>query len=546
MTGDVRIDPVAGLPAYRPRQAEKQAPCQAGCASGGDTRGWIGVVSQRYQRGLSNHEAFAEAWRIIVDVNPFPAVLGRICPHPCETNCNRQGKDAPVAINALERFLGDWAIEAGLGLPESDRSEHVESIGVVGAGPSGLSFAYQMARRGYDVVVYERAPQAGGMLRYGVPDYRLPPSVLDAEIARIVDLGVKIQTGTAIADEASMADLRDRHDIIYLGLGAQAGQALGIPGEDGPGVWSGVEFLAKANRGETVDVGGRAIVIGGGNTAVDAARVARRAGAEVTIAYRRTEAEMPAIPSEIREAVNEGVNVEFLVAPSAVIRDETGVTGLSMFRMALGEPGPDGRRTPVPVHDSGFDLEADSIIVAVSQQPDPADLAGLGITGRLAGGVGEIATGLWAGGDLLELDIAGTAISHGRRAAEAVHAKLRGLPIEPVASARTIAAGEINLDFLDDRPRVSAGHLTAEEALARPDAEVAHTISEEQFLAEIERCFSCGLCLGCQACWMYCTPGSFARVASPGAGMYFTMTLDACEECGKCIEVCPCGYLEAI
>jgi len=546
MTGDTRLDPHARLPAYRPRQAEKQAPCQAGCATGADTRGWIGLISQRGQKGLSDHESFSEAWRIITDVNPFPAVLGRICPHPCEDNCNRDGKDGPVAINALERFLGDWAIEAGLPLRAERGPEHPESIGVVGAGPSGLSFAYQMARRGYRVTVYERAAQAGGMLRYGVPDYRLPPPVLDAEIQRIVDLGVDIETGIAIADGEAMAGLRESHDIIYLGLGAQSGRPLGVPGEEGPGVWSGVDYLARANRGESVDLGPRVVVVGGGNTAIDAARVARRAGCQVTIAYRRTGTEMPAVASEVVDARREGVNIEFLVAPTSVVRNESGVTGLVMMRMSLGDPGPDGRRRPIPVAGSEFVVLADAVVAAVSQEPDRDDLAGLGIIGRLAAGVSEVDVGLWAGGDLLGVGIAGIAIAHGRRAAEAVHAKLRGIPDTPGGATRTIAAGEITLDFLDERPRAAGGHLDVAEALAHPDAEVAQTITEEQFLAEIERCFSCGLCLGCQACWMYCTVGAFTKMASPGPGRYFTMSLDACEECGKCIEVCPCGYLEAI
>ena len=218
-------------PAFRPVQREKRAPCQSGCATGGDVRGWIGVVAQRKRNGLSNAEAYAAAWRMITDVNPFPASLGRICPHPCESHCNRSDLDGALNVNALERFLGDWAIASGLGLPRLDDAPRDEWIGVVGAGPSGLSFAYQMARRGYRVTIYERNEKAGGMLRYGIPDYRLPPDVLDAEIRRIEGLGVEIRLRTAIGRDVTLAELREMHTVVYLGIGAQLGRSLGLEGE---------------------------------------------------------------------------------------------------------------------------------------------------------------------------------------------------------------------------------------------------------------------------------------------------------------------------
>ena len=233
-------------PAYRPVQVKKTAPCQEGCANCGDIRGWIGTVAQRSKLGISREEAFARSWRMIADVNPFPGSLGRVCPHPCEECCNRSSKDEPLAINAMERFLGDWAIEQGLELERLENASPEEWIGVVGAGPSGLSFAYQMVRRGYRVTIYESRAQAGGMLRFGVPDYRLPQDVLDAEIQRILDLGVDLKLNTAVGRDISLEALRARHVSLYLGIGAQKGRGIGIPGEK----W---EFCVDRHRFSVTD-----------------------------------------------------------------------------------------------------------------------------------------------------------------------------------------------------------------------------------------------------------------------------------------------------
>ena len=294
-------------PSYRPRQAEKTAPCQVGCANCGDIRAWIGTVAQRHKTGISREEAFAEAWRLITDVNPFPASLGRICPHPCESHCNRADLDEPLAINAMERFLGDFAIRTGLPLQRNGEPPSGEWLGVVGAGPSGLSFAYQAARRGYRVTVYDARSHAGGMLRHGVPDFRLPRDVLDAEIQKILDLGVELHLNTKVGSDISLEELRERHSSLYLGIGAQKGRGLKIPGADGPCVWTGTDFLERINKGEEIDIGARVVVVGGGNTAIDAARCARRSGSSVTILYRRTRTEMPAIAHEIDDAIEEGV-----------------------------------------------------------------------------------------------------------------------------------------------------------------------------------------------------------------------------------------------
>ena len=536
-------------PSFRPRQVEKTAPCQVGCANCGDIRGWIGTVAQRHKTGLSAEQAFAGAWRLIADVNPFPATLGRICPHPCENHCNRSDLDEPLAINAMERFLGDFAIKTELPLPRSVEAPVNEWVGVVGAGPSGLSFAYQMARRGYRVTVYDAREHAGGMLRYGVPDYRLPPDVLDAEIQKIIDLGVEVDLNTKVGKDISLEDLRTRHSSLYLAIGAQKGRGLSIPGADGPSVWTGTDYLSRVNCGETVDAGEKVIVAGGGNTAMDAARCARRGGAEVTVLYRRTREEMPAIAHEIDDALEEGVELMLLAAATRVERQADGrLVGVLAQRMSLGEPDSSGRRRPVPIPDSEFKLPADSFIAAVSQVPALEGLEALDHEGNwlIADNNSAVGDQVLVGGDAMGLGIAGEAIVQGRRAAEDLHAQFRGLDPVPASEADRVEIPSENVLFAS-KPECEAVHtpkLPGEERITLGMTEVAKSITEDQFLAEVDRCFSCGSCFGCEQCYMYCTTGCFTKLEEPSPGKYFTINLDACHECGKCIEVCPCGFLE--
>jgi formate dehydrogenase major subunit len=531
------------LPKYRPSQIAKLPPCQAACPVSGDIRRWVGTVAQREQLGLDETEAYREAWRIITDLNPFPATLGRICPHPCEAGCNRNDVDAPVAINSLERFLGDWAIENQLGFDALAPSLRSESIGVIGAGPSGLSFAYQMARRGYAVTIYEKQDRPGGMLRYGVPDYRLPPHVLNAEIERICRLGVELKLGVAVGKDISVDDLRDRHDLLYVGIGAQQGRPLGVPGDEGPGVHIGVEYLGHVNRGGDPYLGSTVAVIGGGNTAVDAARVVRRSGAEVLMLYRRTRAEMPAVDAEVEEAVEEGIDLRFLVAPVEVNRLNGAVESLIVRNMQLGEPDASGRRRPEPIDASEHEIRVDAVVAAISQEPDWSSLTELEPESRERE-MAEVADGVWLGGDAAGPGIAGIAIAHGRAAAEVAHARLTGFAAEAGSPPEPVDVNEVKLDYRPTRSRAVSSRLAVEDGLAAVDLEVNLGIDEEAFLSEVQRCSSCGLCFGCSHCFMYCTVGSFTAVENPSPGEYFVMNLDHCTECGKCIEVCPCGFLE--
>ncbi len=317
----------------------------------------------------------------------------------------------------MERFVGDFGIARHLKLSMLGEERHLEKVAVVGAGPAGLSCAYQLARRGYTVTVFEALNQAGGMLRYGIPHYRLPREILDAEIQRILDLGVELKCNFVVGRDISLGQLRQEYRAVFVGIGAHKGLKLGIPGDDAPSVWTGTEFLNRLDSGGEVRVGGKVLVIGGGDTAIDAARVCRRLGAEVTLVYRRTCAEMPAIKSEIEGAREEGARIEFLAAPVEILLRDGAAVGARCIRMELGTPDASGRPRPVPKPGSEFDLKATAIIAAIGQEPELEGFDRLR-SGREWIKIDEWGAtsveGVYAGGDDVELGLASVAISQGR------------------------------------------------------------------------------------------------------------------------------------
>jgi formate dehydrogenase major subunit len=526
----------------RPRYIEKTPPCIGNCPSGTDIRGVLTTIAQAEAYGRTTEQAYEIAWRMILENNPFPATCGRVCPHPCEAGCNRNDKDAPVAINAIERFLGDFALAKGLKPSVLTEEKFPEKVAVVGAGPAGLSCAYHLARRGYSVTVFEAFSKAGGMLRYGIPEYRLPRNVLDAEIKRIEDMGVEIKCNTVVGRDISLDQLKSGYQAVFVGIGAHKGMKLRVPGEDAPNVYTGTEFLNKVNSGDKVEVGGKVLVVGGGDTAIDAARISKRLGADVTIVYRRTRNEMPAIAPEIEGALEEGVKIEFLAAPVEIVLENGRAVGMKCIRMELGEPDASGRRRPVPKPGSEFVIEATTIIAAISQEPnfDGFTMLKEGKDWIKADEWGATkAEGIYSGGDDIELGLVTIAVSQGRFAAEAIDARFRGRQLEKRQRPPIIKSDKMKLSWYKEAARNERQKVPPQERGF--DTEIEKGLTEQQALDEAKRCMSCGMCMDCETCWMYCTNSCFVKLPK---GQHYKVKLELCNGCKKCAEECPCGYIE--
>jgi heterodisulfide reductase subunit A len=535
----------------RPYGRPKPAPCgAAGCPNHNPIRKTLMTMSKRQELGLSDEEAFAEAWKVFAEKQPFPSVCGRVCPHPCETECNRKDKEGAVNINAVERFLGDFALEKGLKPPMLTDEKRSEKIAIVGAGPGGLSCAYHLARRGYPVTVYEAFPKTGGMLRYGIPDYRLPQDILDAEVQRIADMGVEIKTNVCVGKDVSIDELKKEHKAVFVGIGAHKGLKLRVEGEDASNVMTGIDFLHKVNEGEKVDIGDKVVVIGGGDTAIDAARIARRLGADATILYRRTRAEMPAIEEEIVGAEEENVRIDFLAAPIEVHCENGKATGMKCQRMELGEPDSSGRRRPVPIEGDTYDLEFTTLITAISQEPDFTGFDEF-IEGRDWIKIDEKyitkVEACLAGGDTVNLGLVIDAIYHGRRAAESIHEMVTSEAMPPDPQGEPVRLDKMYHSFYEQKERTEVEQMDPAERIKTIDAEITPTLSMDKALDAAGRCMSCGLCFDCGNCWSLCQDSAVDKPKEKGGPVVdrdpYKYKHDVCTGCKKCAENCPCGYL---
>lgn len=530
----------------RPKHVVKTPPCTDGCPIHNDIRGAIRIIADTEGYGRSLDESLQMAWERMTQTTPFPAVCGRVCPHPCETKCNRSDMEGAVSINHIERVIGDYGIEKNLELSRWSEAKQAEKVAVIGAGPAGLTCAAQLARRGYGVTVFEAFPKGGGMLRYGIPKYRLPPDVLDAEIGRIEKLGVEIKYNTAVGRDFPYEDLKKDYAAIFVGIGAHQGKSLRIPGEDASNVYTATDFLHRAMAGEKLDIGNKVLVVGGGDAAIDAARMARRMGAEVWIVYRRTVKEMPAIEPEIRGAEQEGVKFEFLVMPLEVIKDGDRGVGMKIKRTELGEPDASGRRRPVPIEGSEFTLDCTAIVSAISQEPDFRGFDDLH-TGRDWVKVDEFMRtnkdAVFAGGDVLDLALVTTAIAHGGRAAETIHQQLRAKQVEITPLAPVVTKDKMNREWFEKKDRVPPQqHAPVETRLAQPDLEIDKGLARDKAEEEAKRCMSCGNCFDCGHCWTLCGDGAIIKPLNKAEPYSFKM--EFCQGCKKCAEQCPCGYIE--
>jgi heterodisulfide reductase subunit A len=494
------------------------SPCKAACPADTSAQGYVALIAQgRYE----------EALEVIKQYNPFPATVGRVCDHPCETDCNRGKIDRPVAICALKRFVADWVYAHGNGRSASSAKPtdtmappNGKKVAIVGAGPAGLSAAHFLASMGYQAKIYEALPVAGGMMRVGIPAYRLPRDVLQHEIDDILALGVELELNTPISDINALFD--EGYDSIFLAIGAHQPHRLSIPGEDAEGVFHGISFLRTVSLGGEVELGKEVVVIGGGNTAIDASRCAIRLGAEkVTIAYRRSRDEMPANAWEIEDAEREGIHFELLTQPIEVLSNNGRVSSVRCIRMRLGEPDASGRRRPIPIEGSEFIIETDMLIAAVAQAPETSFLEpdhGLDITswGTFVVNTQTMETnrpGVFAGGDAARGPGALIqAIADGRRAALSIDRYLRGEPLltprelHPLPTVHLTDAEIATLaedKVVNTGPREAMPVAPIKERI-RDFREVELGLTEEQARAEALRCLRCGICAECWRCVEAC------------------------------------------
>jgi 2-oxoacid:acceptor oxidoreductase delta subunit (pyruvate/2-ketoisovalerate family) len=513
----------------RPVYVDRLPPCNAQCPAGEDIQGWL------FHAESGDYEA---AWRHLTRDNPFPAIMGRVCYHTCETVCNRAKLDDAVGINSVERFLGDEALKRGwkFAAPTTASGKRVL---VVGAGPSGMSAAYHLRRLGHGVTVKEAGPLMGGMMRFGIPKYRLPRDVLEAEMQRIATMGVRVELNSKVDDiAAAMGD--GRFDAAFLAVGAHLAKRAFIPAKDSSRILDAVSVLRSMEGEDKPMLGRRVVVYGGGNTAIDVARTAKRLGAtEAVIVYRRTRERMPAHDFEVEEALEEGVMVKWL---STIKQADAGALTIEkMILDAKGNPQPTGEFET---------LQADSLVLALGQDVDLSLLGG--VSGlELKDGVVQVEpttmmtghAGLFAGGDMVPAERNVTvAVGHGKKAARHIDAWLRGSRLQPAAKHAPATFEHLNPWYYSDAPKTMRPQLDLARRTSSFD-EVQGGLTEDNALFEARRCLSCGNCFECDNCYGVCPDNAVVKL---GPGKRFEFNYDYCKGCGMCVSECPCGAIEMV
>lgn len=548
----------------KPIHLDKTSPCRQACPVGND-------ISRAFYEASMGH--YDEALRIFRQDNPLPGVCGRVCYHPCESQCNRKYYDEAVNIRGFERFLADnGKVDIGRERPALLRKE---KVAIVGSGPAGLSAAYHLARLGFSVTILEALPMAGGMLRYGIPEYRLPKGILDKEISYIQELGVEIKTGVTVGKDLSLSETRKDYQAIFLAIGAHSGMQLGLEGEDLLGVMDGITYLRTINLGKKVRLGKKIAVIGGGNTAIDCARTARRLGAkDITVIYRRTRAEMPALAEDVDGLEREGIKIELLAAPKRLISENGKISGVECLRMKLGEADTTGRPSPFPVEGSEFIVPVDAMIAAIGQAPEAAFVKELGIS-ISKNNVIQISSettatsvdGVFAGGDG-----AGTkafvadAIASGKLGALAVYCYFEGKDVKkelknhqignqqsfsfqhfldpkhyPVDLKKVVPYEKINTLCFPHGVRHNNPESVPPKEAVKTFREGTSGIEASRMPFEIYRCFKCGTCTHCDLCFLLCPDISIIK----GTDGY-TIKTDFCKGCGQCATTCPRNVIEMV
>jgi len=529
----------------RPVHRPGHAPCHAACPAGENPQAYLAHIEQG---------ELQQAWLSLVDMNPLPAVTGRVCPHPCESDCNRGHYDEAVCIHGAERFLGDEALRCGWDYQLAPVDGDVQRVAVIGAGPAGLSAAYHLRRLGYQPCIFERESLAGGILRTALPAYRLPRNVLDAECEHLLGIGIELRFHTALGKDVSMRELGDDFSAVFLAPGAHKPREWNVEGSQPCDLHEGLHLLNQWVEFGAVPSMQSAAVIGGGNSAIDVARVLRRAGVEDVhvITHRELpDAELPphacmtANPREIAQAVEEGVTIHPHHGVTRLILRGEHAVGVEMVHMKKLFDA-EGHLQRVPFEGTESVLHVDQVIPAIGQEMETGGLE------ELAAGRAFLQTdhwgrtehdGVFAGGDATPG--AGTvarAIGDGRRAATAIDAFLRGQHITERQEAESIAYQDLNLLYYDHLPRVEEPILSVEERKA--DAEVESSLDAGRIAAEAGRCFSCGQCLACDNCWTLCPDNAVLKTEKIlEDGSFYVFDYDYCKGCGICADECPCGFI---
>ncbi len=513
----------------RPIYVDYLPPCNNACPAGENIQAWL---------ALAQAGEYQAAWQRLIEDNPLPAVHGRVCYHPCESACNRNATDSTVSIHALERYLGDLALEQGWQPRYRDRPGGGRVL-VIGAGPSGLSAAYHLTRLGHEVEIRDAGPVAGGMMHFGIPAYRMPRKELNAEIRRIEKMGVKITLDHRV-EKVLEEKQAGQFDAVFIAIGAHISKKIDIPAREAGKILDAVSFLRQAESGDPPKLGRRVAIYGGGNTAMDAARTAKRLGAdEAMIIYRRDRASMPAHDFEADEALEEGVKIKWLRTIREI--DQT------RFQVEVMELDENGRPQPTGEIE---ELEADALILAVGQEADTGFLRGIpGLEFNSDGTVvvGEDmmtgAPGIFAGGDMVPSERSVTiATGHGKKAARYIDGYLRHAPYQPQEKHPVVGHERLHLWYRTDAPQQDQPELPLVERLQGFD-EIFKGLSDPEARFEAQRCLSCGNCFECDGCYGACPEGAVIKL---GPGKRYRFDYDRCTGCAVCYEQCPCHAIEMI